>query len=530
MTQTRPYSNKDEQLLMADIWQPAIADDPLAFVRYIFPWGQKGTPLEHFQGPRKWQISELTNIANHIKEQKRRFPLFLAAVKKHGDKSKEALELAPRMYQSATASGRGPGKSALVAWLNLWMMSTRIGSTSITSANTEAQLKSRTWAELGKWHTLSANAHWFERSTLGLKPATWFEESLKKLKIDNSYYYAQGQLWSEENPDAFAGVHNQTGIMVIFDEASGIPKPIWTVTEGFFTEPIVDRYWFCFSNPRRNTGEFFECFHKNRAFWKLRNLDSRTVEGTDTNKLNEIIAKHGEDSDEARIEVLGQFPRQGDKQFISREIILGATQRELVKDEAAPLIMGIDVARYGDDKTVFRWRQGRDARSIPPIEYKGLDNMQVANFAAEWIEKTNPDAVCVDAGGSGSGVVDRLRERGFKVHEIWFGSKSEDAQWGNKRTELWDQMREWLNGGCIDARQELLDDLAGPEYDFQGGGDKIILEPKEAMKARGLASPDHGDALVLTFAVKVAWRDARSARNKRSGRVANDMDYDIFGG
>jgi len=417
-------------------------------------------------------------------------------------------------------SGHGVGKSTAASWAMLHYFLTRYPVKVVVTAPTSAQLFDAMFAELKRWVNELPEV---------LKTLIEVKADRIELKAAASEAFISARTSRAETPEALQGIHADN-VLLVADEASGIPKPIWTVTEGFFTEPIVDRYWFCFSNPRRNTGEFFECFHKNRGFWNLRNLDSRKVEGTDTNKLNEIILKHGEDSDEARVEVLGQFPRQGDKQFISREIVMGAVNRELVRDEAAPLIMGIDVARYGDDKTVFRWRQGRDARSIPPVELKGLDNMQVANFAAEWIEKTNPDAVCVDAGGSGSGVVDRLKERGFKVHEIWFGSKSEDAQWGNKRTELWDAMREWLNGGCIDARQELLDDLSGPEYDFQAGGDKIILEPKESMKSRGLASPDHGDALVLTFSVKVAWRDARTARNKRAGRVANDMDYDIFGG
>lgn len=515
---------------MTEIWSPEIRDDLYNFVMFVFPWGKVGTPLEKFSGPRKWQKEELDRITAHIKHQTARFPIYLEMVKKFGEKSKEAKEFSPIMYQSATASGRGPGKSALVAWLNLWMLSTRIGSTCITTANTEAQLKSRTWAELGKWHTLTINSHWFEKSTMALKPHTWFEESLKKsLKVDTGYYYAQAQLWSEENPDAFAGVHNQSGILVIFDEASGIPKPIWTVTEGFFTEPIIDRFMFCFSNPRRNTGEFFECFHKNRSYWHLRNLDSREVEGTDTNKLQQIIDKHGEDSDEARIEVKGQFPRQGDRQFISRELVEGAIDREIERDDFAPLIMGIDIARFGDDKSVFRWRQGRDAKSIPAFELKSMDNMQVANFAAEWIDKTKPDAVCIDA-GNGTGVIDRLRERGYKVHEVWFGSAEKDSEWGNTRTAMWDRMRDWLGGGSIDGNQELTDDLTGPMYDFIKGGDKKILEPKEHMKKRGIASPDHGDALALTFAVKVSRRDTPTSRNNPNRqRVAKDLDYDILG-
>lgn len=513
MKHQTPHRAADEQKLMTELWDPQIKDDLEKFVLFAFPWGKPNTPLERFKGPRSWQRDELQAISAHLR---RNLELM-------------ASGRAPQIYQSATASGRGIGKSALVSWINWWMMSTRLGSTGITTANTEAQLKSRTWAELGKWHTLAINSHWFERTALSLRPAPWYDELLRhQLKIDTGYYYAQAQLWSEENPDAFAGIHNHNGILLLFDESSGIPEPIWTVSEGFFTDPVLDRYFLVFSNPRRNTGSFFECFHKHRNFWKRRNIDSRTVEGTDKAILDQIIAKHGEDSDPARIEVKGEFPRQGDRQFISRDIIENATERELQKDDYAPLILGIDIARFGDDSTVLRWRQGRDARSIPPVTLKGADNMMVANETARWIQKTNPDGVCIDA-GNGTGVIDRLREMGYKIHEVWFGSKSPEEEWANNRTYMWAKMREWLNGGCIDGSQELKDDLSGPEYKYQGSSDKQMLESKEQMKSRGLSSPDHGDALACTFAVKIARKDLHASRNgQRATRMARDMDYNIL--
>lgn len=508
-----PYSVDDEFKLLAEILSPDIANNPLNFVMFAFPWGQKGTPLEHFSGPRSWQAEELLRIKEHIELNK--------SLMSEGKNPKE--------YRSATASGRGVGKSALTSWINLWMMSTQLGSTTVVTANTEPQLKSRTWAELGRWHTLAINSHWFERTALSLKPVDWFDEALKKqLKIDTGYYYAQAQLWSEENPDAFAGVHNPAGMLVIFDEASGIPEPIWTVTDGFFTEPVLHRYFFCFSNPRRNTGAFYECFHKHRDYWYTRNLDSRTVEGVDVDHANRTISKHGEDSDAARVEVKGQFPRQGDSQFISREIVDLSMQRDVEPDRHAALVMGVDIARFGDDSTVIWFRQGRDARSIPPVEMRGKDNMEVANECAHLIDKFEPDAVCIDA-GNGTGVIDRLREMNYKVHEIWFGSKSESEEWANKRTELWHKMREWLSEGCLPDHSKLVSDLVGPQYKFQGHSDRIRLETKEEMKKRGEHSPDYADALACTFAVRVARRDSKSHRRRGRVRQASGTDYDIFG-
>lgn len=202
---------------MARLWSARIKDSPLAFVMYAFPWGTKGTPLEHFSGPRKWQREVLQQIGEHIK-------------RNQGKVDFETL-------RAAVSSGRGIGKSALVSWIVIWMLSTRIGSTTIVSANSESQLRSVTWAEITKWLAMAINSHWFEVSATRLMPAKWLTELVERdLKKGTRYWAVEGRLWSEENPDAFAGVHNFDGVLVVFDEASGIADAIWAVTSGFFTE------------------------------------------------------------------------------------------------------------------------------------------------------------------------------------------------------------------------------------------------------------------------------------------------------
>lgn len=506
------YSPQDEQSLMTELWDPQISDDLEKFVMFAYPWGKANTPLCNMKGPRHWQRDDLQAITDHIRN----------------NKSIMDLGLDPTMWREATASGRGVGKSAKIAWLTDWMMTTRLGSTCIITANTEPQLKTRTFAEIGKWTTLLINSHWFETTVLSVKPAPWFKTLLAdQLKIDCGYYYAQGQLWSEENPDAFAGVHNPYGVMVIYDEASGIPVPIFNVTEGFFTEPVLDRYWVVASNPRRNSGGFFECFNNHRAYWKLRQLDSRTVEGTDTALFNRMVEQYGIDSDTVRVEVLGQFPAQGNRQFISNKLVADAQLREVVTDRNAPLIMGVDIARYGDDSSVIRFRQGRDARSIAAIRFKDRDNMFVANEIGRWIDKVRPDAVNIDA-GNGTGVIDRLREMKYRVTEVWFGSKAESPEWADKRTEMWANMRDWLGGAMIDGDNRLFGDLTSPEYDYFGKAkDAVRLEPKESLKGRGFRSPDDGDALALTFATRVCRRDAKASLARRIN-IARDVDAPIF--
>jgi hypothetical protein len=437
----------------------------------------------------------------------------------------------PLVWRAAAASGRGIGKSALVAWKALWMLSTRLGSTTIITANTEAQLVTRTMAELGKWHTLALNAHWFDRAAMGMRPAEWFDVLLKtQLKVDTAYYYAQAQLWSEEKPDAFAGVHNHNGVMLVMDEASGIPQSIWDVSEGFFTEPTLDRYWDVYSNPRNNTGAFFECFHRFRNFWRTRNIDARSVEGTDATVYAKIIAQNGADSDQARVEVYGQFPNAGRRQFIPMAHIEEARQRELLGEQVAPLIMGIDVARYGEDASRFAYRRGRDARSIPWETYRGISTMELADRAADAIGRWNPDAVVVDANGVGGPVADRLKQLGYAVHEVNAqGAPADKATYWNKRAELYDKMKDWLRFGAIDTTdRQLADDLKGPEYHYENTRGVLQIESKEKMKQRGLASPDGADALMLTFAVNPARKDITASRHRRT-QVATGMDYSVLG-
>lgn len=158
---------------------------------------------------------------------------------------------------------------------------------------------------------------------------------------------------------------------------------------------------------------------------------------------------------------------------------------------------------------------------------KGCDNMKVANECARLIDQYSPDAVFIDA-GAGTGIIDRLREMGYKCFEVWFGSKAEDEQYADHRTELWGRMRDWLGGGMIDLDEELKDDLCGPEYEFFGKEDRLKLESKEKMKRRGLSSPDNGDALAVTFHAKVARGDQRTSTKARRSSKARGLDFPLF--
>jgi hypothetical protein len=502
------YSAEEEQLLMTQLWSPQIADDPENFVMFCFPWGQKDTPLEKFKGPRSWQRRALRRIAQFIKTNREKL---------NNDELIEAL-------RRAVSSGRGVGKSALVSWLVLWMLTTRIGSSVVVSANSETQLRTVTWGELTKWATMSLNSHWWEPSATKLAPAQWLTELVERdLKKGTRYWGAEGKLWSEENPDAYAGVHNMDGMMVIFDEASGIPDGIWSVAAGFFTENILDRYWFAFSNGRRNTGYFYEAVDGNkRDFWESEKIDAREVEGTDKSIYEQIIAEYGEDSDEARVEVYGDFPKSGDDQFIMPSTVDDAMKRPKYKDMTAPVVLGVDPARGGMDSTVIVARQGRDILAIR--RFKGDDTMTTVGHVIDAIEEFKPTLTAIDEGGLGYGILDRLTEQRYKVRGVNFGWKAKNpVMWGNKRAEMWGAMREWLKTAALPQDRQLKADLTGPMKKPNSAG-TIFLEGKKEMKARGLASPDAADALAVTFAFPVAHREyndrTTTRRNAQNGSVA----------
>jgi hypothetical protein len=499
-------SNNRELQLIEEL--AAFRHDPLGFVRFAYPWGEPGTELAASSGPRQWQADLLDELGRRLREghQTRRLPIL-----------------------AARASGHGIGKSTLAAWIVHWALSTMPDARVVLTANTEGQLRTKSWPELAKWARLAINAHWFKVTATALYSVdaaherSWRADAIPR---------------SEENTEAFAGLHNKgRRVVLIFDEASAIADKIWEVSEGALTDEDTEIIWLAFGNPTRNTGRFRECFGRFRHRWDHAHVDSRDVEGTNKTQLDQWVKDYGEDSDFVRVRVRGVFPHAGSTQFISSELVAAAASAErtplYVHDE--PLIMGVDVARFGDDASIIRFRRGRDARSIPAIKLRGADTMAVAARIADEAVRLKVDAIFIDGGGVGGGVVDRCRQIGLAVTEVQFGGKSDRSQVGqdrpigyaNKRAEIWGALRDWLATGAIDDDPDLIADLTGVEYGYalRDGRDCVLLERKEDMLRRGLASPDNGDALAICFSYPVMASAASRAR--RSGRL-HRADYDAY--
>jgi hypothetical protein len=485
-------SNADKLALVEDLAR--FTHDPLGYVLWAFPWGVKGTELEHEKGPRTWQREILVEVGELVAK---------------GKATNEAI-------QEAVASGHGIGKSALLSWLIRWALATHEDTRGVVTANTEGQLRTKTWPEVAKWHRLAMDRELFVCTATALCSADPGHE--KTWRID-------AIPWSENNTEAFAGLHNAgKRILVVFEEASAISDKVWEVTEGALTDEATEILWFAFGNPTVATGRFRECFRKNRHRWKTRQIDSRTVEGTNKTQFQKWVDDHGEDSDFVKIRVRGIFPAQSARQFISEADVDAAFGKHLRDGEYkfAPVILTCDPAWTGGDELVIAKRQGL-AFSILRTLAKNDNDIAVANILARLEDEHQADAVFIDL-GYGTGIYSAGQTLGRSWVLVAFGSAPTDEGCVNKRSEMWKEARDWLKaGGAIPADQQLRDDLLGPETVPRSDG-KILLESKDSMKARGLPSPNRADALALTFAFPVQKRMPNLPGHERGFAVGHDYD------
>ncbi len=474
---------------------PAMAaylyDKPLRFVLFAFDWDRDPSlrvvklpepwsdAYDSEFGPDAWACDLLDHIGGEVSQ--RAF---------NGRDAVDAI-------RCAVSSGHGIGKSAFTGWLINWIMTTRPNARGVVTANTAPQLESKTWSELAKWTKRSLFGDWFNvttgRGSMRMV-AGGFEESWR----------CDAQTCREENSESFAGLHAADSTpFYLFDEASAIPAKIWEVAQGGMTdgEPM----WFAFGNPTRLGTTFYDAFNSASHRWHTQLVDSRTVQITNKAQLQNWIDDFGIDSDFVKVRVRGVFPSASSLQFIPQDLVDDAMEREVEVLREEPVIVGVDVARFGGDRSCIFTRKGRDGRHFPPILLDKLDLMTLASVVADHINllrRVHANViVAIDGGGVGGGLVDRLRQLGFSPIEVQFGSKATDPRrYANKRAEIWSLMKEWLKGGALPKRDDIVSDLVNVEYSYTTA-DAILLESKQSMKARGLPSPDIADAIALTFAV-----------------------------
>ena len=333
------------------------------------------------------------------------------------------------------------------------------------------------------------------------------------------------RLFGGDNPDAMRGLRLDG---IVMDEVAQLKNELWT---DIVQPALSDRLgWSIFIGTPSGINLFSELYYKamNEEDWTAARY---TVFDTDSLHPNEVtrLKRDMSETSFAR-EYLCDFSAQGDDQLIALADTEDAAKRTYQADHVklSPVVLGIDPARFGDDRSVVFRRQGRQA--FKPVVYRGIDNMELATRVANLIEEHDPDAVFCDA-GAGSGVIDRLRQLSYDVIEIPFGGKAmKPDQYINRRSEMWWLMKQWVEeGGAIPNDIALKQELATPIYWYDNVG-RRVLESKDQIKKRlqGAGSPDLADALALTFALPVAKKVAEDIYIKRRKQATQKTDYDPY--
>lgn len=471
--------------------------DPLLWAEIAFPWGKPGTKWEG-QDIRVWQADVMDAIAQHLQNPETRY----------------------QVCHIAVASGHGIGKSAEIGMLTNWAMSCHPGARVVVTANTENQLRTKTSPEVGQWFRDSISADLFNIDTLSIKAR---EKTAEAWTLDFVP-------WSETNTEAFAGLHAKGRlVMLVMDEGSAIADKVWEVAEGALTDDETILIWVTMGNPTRNTGRFRECFRRHRHVWKTWNIDSRTVEGTNKKRLQQIVDTYGEDSDVAKVRVKGQFPSASSRQLIPTHVVDEAFGRHLDTHQFsfAPVILSCDPAWTGEDDLVIGYRQGLRS-AVLDVMPKNDNDVFIANKLANYEAKLNASAVFIDF-GYGTGIKSVGDTMGRTWDLVNFGSKAPEIGYANMRAYIWDKMGQWLaEGGSIPKDQRLYEDLISVETLPTMDG-SIKLMSKEDMKKAGLPSPNHADMLAMTFARPVFMdpSDLMTGRARvRRQRQGYSKDYD----
>lgn len=435
---------------------------------------------------------------------------------------RDILNSVARYPMTSVRSGHGIGKSAAESWLAIWFLTTRPYPKIPCTAPTQHQLWDILWAEIAKW---------LRNNPALANDLIWTKEKVY-MKGHPEEWFAVGRTASK--PDALQGFHADH-VLYIIDEASGVKDEIF--------EPILgalstegSKLVMC-GNPTKITGFFYDSHHKNREQFNAMHIDGRSSSRVDQDFVDTIIDMFGEDSDVFRVRVAGEFPRALPDSFIPMEWAERASEAKAPEIEQVTRVdIGIDVARYGDDSSVISPVLDRRVQEEPEV-YHHNDTMQLTGMAVICVKKyarAHPWAeihVKIDCDGLGVGVFDRLmelkeqiveeieREReglyedddappamSLDIVECHFGGEggtvndADPVEYQTSTGLMWGTVREALRTHSLklwpDDKQ--ISQLSNRRYVVNSAG-KIELEKKEAMKKRGLSSPDMGDALALAL-------------------------------
>ena len=422
---------------------------------------------------------------------------------------KEVLESLLSDDKIAIKSGHGTGKTALLSWIILWWLCTKIPTKIACTANSAHQLNDVLWSEISKWHRNLPD---------GFKNLFEFKsDKINLVGVKDSFAVARTA--RREQPEALQGFHSPN-MLFIADEASGIDNIIFEVAEGSLSTKGAKV--ILTGNPTRSSGYFYDCFHTMKHRWKTFTVSCHDSQYVNPSFIADMARKYGEDSNVFRIRVLGEFPESNDDAIIPLHLISEATTRD-IDPSTDDVIWGLDVARHGNDRTALAKRQGNTL--LEKIKtWKNKDLMETVGIVVSEYEalpySKRPTEILIDSIGLGAGVADRLQEMNLNC-QITAVNVAELPSMQDKymrlRDELWFLVREWFESRDVKIidDEELVAELTTPSFSFMSNG-KIKVESKEQMKKKGHNSPDLADALCLTFASRHGF--AKSNRNYKWNR------------
>ena len=408
-------------------------------------------------------------------------------------------------------SGKGTGKDALVSWIIYWFLLYR-NAKIICTAPIQDQLRKILWAEVTKWGNMRVEGS--EEYAFLLRDC--YKIDAEKISFVQDGHNASGKEWfafqrvakpntNEEEQKATLSGNHAENMLIIGDEASGIPDKVFEPLEDTLTQ--ANNWCILIFNPHRRAGFAIDTQYNDRISkqWCQLQWNAEESDMVDKEHIQNMIERFGKDSDQYRVGVLGLPPLGGDGVLIPWEWAYDATMREIDDDKTMPVILGVDVARHGNDKTVVCARRGMKVLDFHT--FSGLDTVEVAQKVLGYYYDYNAKAVFVDGIGVGAGVYDQLRQFINTAYNVEVSRKaSNEEKFVGLRDELWWRLRERFEAGTIALPKncpDLVEELTCVKYDTESSRGKIKVESKKEIKKKlGGRSTDYADALALTFKMK----------------------------
>lgn len=410
--------------------------------------------------------------------------------------------VAPQVHDLRVAlkACKGPGKTAVLAWIILWFLATRWEAKILCTSITEANLKANLWPELNKW---------MSRSALFRSAFTWTKSRVSRTSSPDNWF-AEARTWpkqanAEQQADALAG-HHADNVMAVVDESGGAPQAVMVALEAIFAS-CVEGKLIQSGNPTHTTGPLYRACTIDRHLWRIIRITGDPDDPARSPRISlewakQQIAAYGRDNPWVMVNVLGEFPPASINSLLGVEEVEAAMRRHLVPHEYnwSQRRLGVDVARFGDDRTVIFPRQG--LASFRPDVMRRQNTSEIAARVFVDAKKFHAELILVDDTGHwGHGVIDQCTTAGLPVIGINYAGKAINPRYKNRRAEMWLEGAKAIRAGAaLPPIPELVPELTEPTYTFLNG--VFVLEEKDQIKERLGRSPDLADAYMQTYAIE----------------------------